>query len=412
MSEKAQLFIRIILKDGKRTYAKPVSGANNRLRPLYALVEGKAEHHAEGSYYLRFTANGARHWKNVGTESVAAVAALKRQVYMLEGLEHGLQHKELPPPKPVRVPGPPRVRWEDGYHEYMLEIEARKSRRTGEVYRLALDGFRKACPEIVYLDEIKRTHIMAYEVYMHRRGNGARTAHGRITCVGTFLRHRGLMDVVKKGDLPTYTQKLVDAYQVEEFCALFAAAELTDRLIFEFFLGSGCREQEVMHMQFTDIDFKSGVVRIREKPEYKWKPKDREERDIPIADELVAKLKAHQGAHPGQKLLFPTRKGKPDGHFLRRLKKLALRAGLNCGRCQSKKGLSCAGHPVCDQWTLHKWRRTYATLLHESGVSIRTIMKWTGHSDLETLLRYLAASDHRSQKTRDLVNKSFLALAS
>ena len=75
---------------------------------------------------------------------------------MLEGLEHGLQPMELPAPKPAEIQGPPRIRWEDAYREYMLEIEARKSRRTGEVYSFALDGFRKACPEVVYLDEIRR----------------------------------------------------------------------------------------------------------------------------------------------------------------------------------------------------------------------------------------------------------------
>jgi hypothetical protein len=29
----------------------------------------------------------------------------------------------------------------------------------------------------------------------------------------------------------------------------------------------------------------------------------------------------------------PSKHGLPDGHFLRKLKKVALRAGLNCGHC-------------------------------------------------------------------------------
>jgi integrase len=58
---------------------------------------------------------------------------------------------------------------------------------------------------------------------------------------------------------------------------------------------------------------------------------------------------------------------------------------------------------------LHKFRRTYATLHHENGVPIRTLMGWLGHSDLETTIRYLAAADPGSQRTRALVDKSWKA---
>jgi hypothetical protein len=42
---------------------------------------------------------------------------------------------------------------------------------------------------------------------------------------------------------------------------------------------------------------------------------------------------------------------------------------VNCGQCTSKKGKSCATEPVCNEWTLHKFRRTWATLYLRSGVS-------------------------------------------
>jgi integrase/recombinase XerD len=44
---------------------------------------------------------------------------------------------------------------------------------------------------------------------------------------------------------------------------------------------------------------------------------------------------------------------------------------------------------------------------HEAGVSARTIQLWLRHSDLETTLKYLAASDHKSEKTREQVNNTF-----
>jgi hypothetical protein len=49
-------------------------------------------------------------------------------------------------------------------------------------------------------------------------------------------------------------------------------------------------------------------------------------------------------------LVFPGPKGKPNGHFLRVLQNLALRAGLNCGECVNKKGQSCNVKPICGDW--------------------------------------------------------------
>jgi len=44
---------------------------------------------------------------------------------------------------------------------------------------------------------------------------------------------------------------------------------------------------------------------------------------------------------------------------------------------------------------------------HEAGISARTIQSWLRHSDLETTLKYLAASDHKSAKIREQVNNTF-----
>jgi integrase/recombinase XerD len=92
------------------------------------------------------------------------------------------------------------------------------------------------------------------------------------------------------------------------------------------------------------------------------------------------------------------------------VQKLAYRAGLNCGECVTKAGKSCVGHPVCPQWGLHKFRKTFATMHSEAGVSARTIQKWLGHTDLTTTLRYLASASLKSSRTRKLVNATFAEL--
>lgn len=42
---------------------------------------------------------------------------------------------------------------------------------------------------------------------------------------------------------------------------------------------------------------------------------------------------------------------------------------------------------------------------------MRTLMDWLGHSMLETTIRYLAAADAGSLKTRSLVDKTWAVLA-
>ena len=57
--------------------------------------------------------------------------------------------------------------------------------------------------------------------------------------------------------------------------------------------------------------------------------KDSEQRDVPIPDKLFEELKAWHEQGPGRELLFPTAKGKPDGHLLRELKMAVRQAGLH-----------------------------------------------------------------------------------
>jgi integrase len=105
-----------------------------------------------------------------------------------------------------------------------------------------------------------------------------------------------------------------------------------------------------MYMTAQDIDFENRLVHVRAKPEWKWEPKDKEERSIPVPNDLLAKLKAHIASGPAdQRLLFPLAKDrkKPDKHLLRRLKVSAFQAGLNCGHCVAKNGKRCADQPVC-----------------------------------------------------------------
>jgi integrase/recombinase XerD len=172
---------------------------------------------------------------------------------------------------------------------------------------------------------------------------------------------------------------------------LLCASTPEEWLILSFFLTTGCREQEVTYATWPDVDFKRKVFTVRDHPEYGFKPKDYEERPIPLTDSVLAKLQQRVRTSD---LIFPTKQGKPNGHFLRMLKEIAVRAGVYPHECG-----------------LHKFRKTFATLQHENGVSARTIQKRLGHSSLETTLAYLEAAEATSEATRQVVNDTFAAFA-
>jgi integrase len=239
------------------------------------------------------------------------------------------------------------------------------------------------------------------------RGNSARTQRNRVDEFATFMRFFGGELPMPNIHRPRFTEKEVFAYTEREILSLLEHAERDDLLVLQFFLASGAREQEAMYACWPDLNFDNNTFTVRPKEDLGFTPKDFEERTIPMPTYLMNELKLHRAANPDERLVFTTDSGGVEGHFLRKLKRIALLAGLNCGWCKNKQGLSCKEHPVCKHWHLHALRKSFATRHHESGVSARTLQQWLGHSDLETTLRYLEAGSYDSDSTRLAVDKSF-----
>ncbi|MBZ5571796.1 MAG: site-specific integrase [Acidobacteriia bacterium] len=149
------------------------------------------------------------------------------------------------------------------------------------------------------------------------------------------------------------------------------------------------REQEVMHVSWSDVNLTRHTVTVRYKPEYGFSPKNYQEREIPIPAKLVKDLKDWKAkATAGCDLLFPTNGCRPKLDFLD-----CLKAGAERAKLQKQ-----------DFW-LHKFRATFATWSLWAGVDLRTVQQWLGHSDMESTMRYLKPS--RSQQVREKVNEIF-----
>lgn len=77
---------------------------------------------------------------------------------------------------------------------------------------------------------------------LRREGLGDRTIHNRVGEVVTFLRHFGIKDVTIR---VKFVEQKVRAYRPDELKTLFVTADPEEWILFQFFLCTGAREQEV-----------------------------------------------------------------------------------------------------------------------------------------------------------------------
>ena len=55
-----------------------------------------------------------------------------------------------------------------------------------------------------------------------------------------------------------------------------------ERVLYLCYLLTGLRDKEMRHLTWRDIDFRTHVVRVTRKPLYGFKPKNKEEREVPV----------------------------------------------------------------------------------------------------------------------------------
>jgi integrase len=412
--KKLKVTILIRIRDnGKQRYCNPVWLNKKELKQSWAFVApGRPEHHPEGSYALRYMFGGKQRWEGVGDNAGTALDTRKTREWQINNLD---TLTELLKPSFAREEEQPKEEVK-GKHEMAVEaarflenVRLTKAPKTYQGYKYDLGLFRESCRK-QYLEDIKEADIKAFIIYLRKRNLSDRTIFNTLEAVHKFLRENGVAGLARK-NWPRYTEKAVEAYNEEDLKALFRVTVEDETVAFKFLLQSGCRDEELVYACWSDIDFIHKTFTVREKKDLGFTPKDKEERTIPLPDELLQILRERRRLYPDARLIFTNSLGGPEGHWLRILKEVAFHGGLNCGHCVNKKGLSCKDNPTCKKWILHRFRKTFATFHHESGVSARTLQAWLGHSDLETTLAYLQVADMRSARTRGQVNNTFAAIA-
>jgi integrase/recombinase XerD len=233
-----------------------------------------------------------------------------------------------------------------------------------------------------------------------------------------YARETGVEHPSKLVSLPEPVQKRAKAYSNEEIGKLFQVMDADDKLRYLFFLHTGCREQEVTFATWNDVDFRQRKFHVTGdgKQDVNFVPKNHEERWIPLTTELHDLLKEHKSKSK-TRWIFTNEDGKPEGHFLRKFKAIAKKAGLNCGHCKTtmtdgkyhlrkRAEVTCAARPVCEKHYLHRLRKTCATRWLRNGINLMDIRTWLGHASLAVTQIYLADSENIDSNMQARLDKA------
>jgi integrase/recombinase XerD len=365
----------------------PAQLVNNKLKFDWVLIDGQPERHAEGTYYIEWYEDGKRRRQSV-KDSAELLEQARRKVVELDAEKAGLEIGGNENDK--------RTCLSDAVAAYLKEMEPpQREVTTYSAYKLHLQLFVDNCTKI-YVQDVTREDLLAFIRKVYELGCGPRTARNRVTTVVQLLKANGIQGLLRKRDWPRFVDPMRPMYEAEELKALLAACQDRERVLFLFYLLTGMRKKEVRYCTWRDVDFQNHVVRVTAKPQWGFKPKNKEEREIPIPEALLTELKAHKeqqsAAQKTSNLVFPTATGEPDRKHELKLKRIAYRAGLNCGRCTSRHGNTCSKGGYCSNWFLHKFRHTFATQnLQDHVCDIRTLQQWLGHNDLASTMVYLKA---------------------
>jgi len=388
MSKKVALMWYCRTPKGWRRFPV-VMGGNNRIKHGFVLQDGKQVHYPEGRYEIRTYKDRKKVYKRAGDNAADAMAARDREAH----LEDAKVSAEAAGVKVIEEAG--RMNLRRAALKFEEDALDRGAMEAAEVNRLVMDEFI-AVTGLTFVDEITREQVLRFHKELRKRGLSDRTVHNkhmrlRSFCIFCKLPYKEFMPPT-----PRFDKTLPPIYTREEIGKILAVAGEYMKMAIELGLKCGLREQEIMHVEWSDIHWDESILRVASKPRWEFKVKDSEERDIPIPADLLKHLKDYKKKHPESKLILPTKNGLPNKKLLRTLKRLAKNHGLNCGHCEGCQSKL----QECGEWFLHKFRYTYCTTMLQSGIDVATVQAYMGHADLETTMRYLRPASAKESQAK------------
>jgi len=310
-----------------------------------------------GNYIVDFEVDGKRYIRSTRTKDIKTARLILKdiEVKIAKGI---FKIEDITPRR--------RIRYIKFVEEYLQYSASRKTRKTYLRDRLSFNNFQKFIGN-PFIEVIDRRLI---DEYLNKR-----TEEVSKSTVNIELRHlkaaftlavhwcyvdENSFQGVKPLSVP---QQAPTFFTEEQLTALLEKVEAPLRQVLIFAANTGVRIGELVNIEWTDIDFERGVIRIRNKKDFTTKSKL--ERSIPINDKVFSLL---------------TRLSRKDRYIF-----ASNRGGRRCSAKLSKqftKYLRGAGFER--EFTFHSLRHTFASHLVQKGVSIYIVSKLLGHSNIKT----------------------------
>ena len=217
---------------------------------------------------------------------------------------------------------------------------------------------------------------LAIERYKAKRGQevSKRTVNLEITVLKTMLNRCVELDLIS--DNPIRSVKKIRGPECKEI-EFLSKAEIESLLgaltpayypIVYTYLRTGLRRNELVYLEWTDIDFEKKQIRVVNKqahPTKSYRP-----RYIPIDNKLIDVLGSIPRSSSSPYVFLTERDTQRTNNLIVNLKRAARKAGI--------------GKNV----TIHMLRHTYASQLVMAGVDLPSVQALLGHADIHTTMRY------------------------
>lgn len=332
------------------------------------------------TWYLGFNDNGKYRWKSTGTSNREIAENLKIEY------EHKLLQSQLAG-KPITEPKSPTIR--EIVRRYLNHSEATNSKTTyeGERHHLKPLQYFLARKGIKKVDQLNYDLMQQFQMESLQQ-NSPRTFNNQLSIFKTVLNKAVEWGIITKNPI-TKTKKIKLAIRYNYFTPedidiqLVNASPYLKRLIG---LGAyaGLRRSEMGELKMSDVDFNKMEIKIRSDRDYT--PKGKRPRTIPLSHKLAEILKqtnVFQGSY-----VLPRSQKDGSAFNYHRPQELSL---------AYQRYLRKLGH----SGKLHDLRHTFGTYALASGVPIRDVQAWMGHSDIQSTLIY---AHHAPEVNREKIN--------
>lgn len=267
------------------------------------------------------------------------------------------------------------MRLKSAIREFYFWMKGNGQTRTAKIYLAVLEGL----PEME-LEEVTPKMLQDYVDKFSKLS--ASTLNLKKSALRSFFRWAMDADYITKNParllraekLASRDANYLTPEQVARFQQVLQGASARDRLLFEFYIGTGCRLRELLDLNIGNVRGRDAIL---------INGKGHRPRTVFLNPHLTALIASTLNGQPDDSPLFQSSQGRR----------------LSASRVQSliKGYLKKAG--ITGRFGVHSLRHTFATQVYQKTRDFRLTQELLGHSNPSTTARYAHVGESEKRAT-------------